>query len=84
MVGVLFIFIGDQPHQPPLYGSHRLTWRQFSPVRYPEDMGIDGNSGYPKGGIQDHVGRLPANPWQGLQRGAITWHLAAMLLYRSR
>jgi hypothetical protein len=59
-----------------------LAGRELSAVRHPKDMGINGDSRYPKGGIQDHVGRLSTDPGEGLQGGAIAWHLATMPLQK--
>ncbi len=43
-------------------------------------MRVDGDGRLAKGGVEHHVGGLAADPGQGLQRVAVAWHLAAVLL----
>ncbi|VXA85183.1 hypothetical protein AERO8C_20333 [Aeromonas veronii] len=63
-----------------LHLIHVLAYRKASAVRYPEDMGIDGDGGPAKGGVEYHVGGLAADAGQGFQRFAILRHLAAVAL----
>src|SRR6187200_1153156 len=49
-------------------------------VANPEQMGVDRNSGLAEGGVEDNIGGLAPDAWQGLECGAVARHLAAMPL----
>ncbi len=63
-----------------LHLIHILAYRKAGAVRYPENMGIDGDGGPAKGGIEHHVGGLAADAGQGFQCFAVFRHLAAVTL----
>ena len=71
---------GHHFEQLLLHLIHILAYRKAGAVRYPEDMGIDGDGGPAKGGVEHHVGGLAADARQGFQRFAVFRHLAAVAL----
>ena len=52
--------------------------REAGAIRHPKDVGIDGDGGPAKGGIEHHVGGLATHTGQRFQRLAVLRHLAAM------
>ena len=79
-MGIQHEFIRHQPQQPLFNFVHILAGCDAGAVGYPEDMGIHGNGGLAKGGIEDHIGGLAADTGQCLQCGTLLRDLAVMLL----
>jgi hypothetical protein len=53
--------LGNDPVELGFNLVGRFSGSEFGSVADPEDMGVDCKSLFAKGGVEDHVGRLPAD-----------------------
>src|SRR6056297_159329 len=80
VVGVEQKGLGHAFEQGLLDRQRRLSSGQSGSVADPEDMRIHGHGRLTEGGIEYHVGGLPADAGQGLELGPGPGDLAVMLV----
>lgn len=77
-MGIEHEFVGDEFDEFFFDFHHVLAGGDTGAITDPEDMRIDGNGRFAKGGIQHHIGGFAPDPGQGLEGFAIPGDLAAM------
>jgi hypothetical protein len=73
-------FFGNGPHQSIFHCANGLSGRNTRAVTDPKNVGIDCHGEFTKGGIENHIGRFAANPWERFEGFTLSWDLSSMVL----
>jgi len=79
MVGILNIFSRDLFEQSLFYGEGGFARSNANPIPYPENVGIDGDGGLSKLGIEYHIGGFSPHAGECFQSVTIWGYFSMML-----